>query len=140
MLVALGRIRDTLVSSLIGIPPSILLIAVAAPHGIMAVAAVNLITGPLQAFVAVSFVRRHVGFAWAEVLRAVAPGGVATVGAAAGIVAVMSLLGFRTALSCGEMLVAIFAAGLGWLAGLWFGGHPLIGELLGLWRRVRRWA
>ena len=140
MLVALGRIRDTLISSLISIPPSILLIAVAAPHGIRAVAAVSLVTGPLQAFVAVSFVRRHVGLGWAEILRAAAPGAVGTAGAAAGIVAVMSLLGFRTALSFGEMLVAILAAGLGWLAGLWLGGHPLIGELLGLWGRVRRWA
>ena len=140
MLVTLGRIRDTLVSSLISIPPSILLIAVAAPHGITAVAAVSLITGPLQAYVAVSFVRRHIGLAWADILRAAAPGAVATVGAAGGIVAVMSLLGFRTALSFGEMLVAIVAAGLGWLAGLWLGGHPLIGELVGLWSRVRRWA
>ena len=115
MLVALGRIRDTLVSSLISIPPSILLIAVAAPHGIRAVAAVSLVTGPLQAFVAVSFVRRHVGLAWAEILRAAAPGAVATVGAAAGIVAVMSLLGFRTALSFGEMVVAVLTAGsVGW--------------------------
>jgi hypothetical protein len=61
-------------------------------------------------------------------------------GAAAGIVAVMSLPGFRTALSFGEILVAILAAGLGWLAGLWLGGHLLIGELLGLWGQVRRWA
>jgi O-antigen/teichoic acid export membrane protein len=140
MLITLGRIRDTLVSSLISIPPSVLLIAAAAPHGITAVAAVSLVTGPLQAFVAVSFVRRHLGLAWVEILRAAAPGAVATVGAAGGIVAVMSLLGFRTALSFGEMLVAILAAGVGWLAGLWLGGHPLIGELLGLWGRVRRWA
>jgi hypothetical protein len=104
------------------------------------VAAVSLITGPLQAYVAVSFVRRHIGVTWGEILRATAPGAVATVGAAGGIVAVMSLLGFRTALSFGEMLVAIVAAGLGWLAGLWLGGHPLIGELVGLWGRVRRWA
>ncbi len=140
MLVALGRIRDTLVSSLISIPPSILLIAVAAPHGITAVAAASLVTGPLQAFVAVSFVRRHVHLAWAEILRAVAPGAVATLGAAGGVVAVMSVLGFRTALSFDEMLVAILAAGLGWLGGLRLGGHPLIGELRSLWIQVRRWA
>ena len=140
MLVALGRIRDTLISSLISIPPSILLIAAAAPHGITAVAAVSLVTGPLQAFVAVSFVRRHICLGWAEILRAAAPGAVATLGAAAGIVAVMSLLGFRTALSFGEMLVAILAAGLGWLAGLWLGDHPLIGELRRLWSQVRRWT
>jgi O-antigen/teichoic acid export membrane protein len=120
MLVALGRIRETLVSSLISIPPSILLIAAAAPYGLTAVAAIDL--------------------AWREILRTVAPGAVATLGAAGGILAVMSLLGFRTALSFSEMLAAIFAAGLGWLAGLWLSGHPLIGELLGVWGRLRRWA
>jgi O-antigen/teichoic acid export membrane protein len=140
VLVTLGRIRDTLISSLISIPPSILVIAAAAPHGIKAVAAASIATGPLQAFVAVSFVRRHVGLAWSEILRAAAPGVVATVGAAAGIVGVMSLLGFRTNLSFGEMMVAILAAGPGWLAGLWFGRHPLIAELLALLGRVRRWA
>lgn len=140
MLVALGRLRDVLASSLISVLPSILLIAVAAPHGIAAVAAVSIATGPLQAFVAVSFVRRHIDLAWVEVLRATAPGAVATLGAAGGIVAVMSLLGFRTALSFGEMVVAILAAGFGWLVGLWLGGHPLIGELRSLGRRLRRWA
>lgn len=140
MLVALGRIRDVLVTSLIGILPSLLLIAVAAPHGITAVAAASLITGPLQAFVAVSFVRRHVCLAWTEILGAVAPGALATLGAAAGVVAVMSLFGFRTAPPLGEILVAIVAAGLGWLAGLLLGGHPLIGELRSLWLQVRRWA
>ena len=100
---------------------------------------VTLVTEPLQAFVAVSFVRRHVCLAWAEILRAAAPGAVATLGAAAGIVAVMSLVGFRTALSFGEMLVAILAAGLGWLVGLWLGDHQLIGELRRLWILVRQW-
>ena len=140
MLVALGRVRDTLVCSLISIPPSILLIAIAAPYGITAVAATSLVTAPLQVFVAVSYVRRHIGVTWAEIFRAVLPGGVATLGAAAGIVAVMSLLDFRTALSSGEMLVAILAAGFGWMGGLWLGGHPLIGELRGLCGRARRWA
>jgi O-antigen/teichoic acid export membrane protein len=139
MLVTLGRIRDTLVSSLISLPPSILLIAVAAPHGIMAVAAASLVTAPLQAFVAVSFVRRHIRVTWAELLRSAAPGMVATLGAAAGIVAVMSLLEFRTALTFGEMLVAILLAGLGWLAGLWFSGHGLVDELRNLWARLRMW-
>ncbi len=140
ILVILGRIRDTLIASLITVLPSILLIAIAAPHGIAAAAAVSIATGPLQTFVAVSFVRRHIGVAWGEVLRAVAPGAVATLGATGGVVAVMSALGFRTALSFGEMLAAMVAAGLGWLAGIWLGGHPLFGELRNLGRRLWRWA
>ncbi len=84
-------------------------------------AAVSLVTGPLQVFVAVSFVRSHVRIARSEILRAAAPGMVATVGAAGGIAAVMSLLGFRMSLSIGEMMVAIVAAGLGWLVGLRLG-------------------
>ena len=69
-----------------------------------------------------------------------APGMVATLGAAVGIVAVMSLLGFRTSLSAGELVVAIIAAGLGWLGGLRLGDHPLLGEMRSLWMQVRRWA
>lgn len=140
VLVTLGRIRDTLLASLISIAPSILLIAIAAPHGIAAVAAVSIVTGPLQALVAIAFVRRRVGVGWLEILRAVAPGLVAAFGAVAGIVVVISVLEFRTALTVGEALVAILAAGLGWLAGLWLSGHPLLGELSGLWGRLRAWT
>lgn len=140
ILVSLGRIRDTLAASLISIPPSIMLIALAAPQGIAAVAATTLITAPLQAFVAVTFVRRRVEVTWASIGRATWPGCVATLGAASGIVAVMSLLGFRTALSFSETLIAIVLAALGWLAGLWLSGHPLIGEIRRLWGRVRGWA
>ena len=140
MLVTLGRIRDTLVASLISIPPSLVLIAVAAPHGIVAVASTTLITAPLQAYVAVSFVRRHIGLTWAGIGRAAWPGCVATLCAASGIAAVMSMLGFRTMLTFGETLVAMLAAGLGWLAGLWLGGHPLFGDIRGLCGRVLRWA
>jgi O-antigen/teichoic acid export membrane protein len=136
MLVSLGGVRDTLVSSLISLP----LVAIAAPHGSRAAAATSLVAAPFQVFVAISCVRRHIGVTWAEIFRAALSGGVAMLGAAAGIVAVMWLLGFRTALAFGEMLLAILVAGFCWLGGLWLGGHPLIGELLGLWGRVRRWA
>jgi hypothetical protein len=84
------------------------------------------------------FVPRHVGLAWAEILGAAMPGAVATLSAAHGIVVAKSLLGFRTALSFGE--VAILAVRLGWLAGLWIGDHPLIGELASVWGQVQRWA
>ena len=140
MLVALGRIRDTLISSLISIPPSILLIAVAAPHGITAVAAASLVTGPLQAFVAVSFVRRIFGLpgrrSCAPPRRAWWPR------SAPRAASWRSCRCWASARRCrsGEMVVAIIAAGLGWLGGLWLGDHPLLGELRSLWMQVRRWA
>ena len=100
----------------------------------------NTVTPRVQAYVAVSFVRRHIGLTWAGIGRAAWPGCVATLCAASGIAAVMSMLGFRTMLTFGETLVAMLAAGLGWLAGLWLGGHPLFGEIRGLCGRVLRWA
>ena len=59
VLVAVGRVRDTLVSSLISLPPSLLVIFAASFFGAEAVAASALLTFPLQAIVALYFVSRH---------------------------------------------------------------------------------
>ncbi len=57
------------------------------------------------------------------------------------VIGMATMTGARMlARSFGEMLVAMLAAGFSWLAGLWLGGHPLIGELRSLWVQVRRWA
>ena len=63
-LVALGRVRDTLSMSLISLPPSIILILVAAPFGLQAVAATQFINAPLQVFVAICFIRRRIDLSW----------------------------------------------------------------------------
>ena len=78
VLVAAGAIRDTLVSSLLSIPPSVFLIYIAAAHGLQAVAVTQFITGPLQVYVALTFIRRHVKFEWLEFTRPLLASGVVT--------------------------------------------------------------
>ena len=70
VLTAVGRVRDTLTASLISVPPSLLAIFIASFFGIEAVAASALFTLPLQAFVALCFVRRQIAFRPAELVRA----------------------------------------------------------------------
>ena len=70
LLVAVGRIRDTLKLSLISLPPSAA-IAIAAAHiGLTAVALSLFVTAPLQMLLALYFVRRAIGLRWREILRA----------------------------------------------------------------------
>lgn len=129
MMVALGRIRDTLLMSLISLPPSILVIFAFSHGGIRAVAAAQLINAPLQVFVAVSFIRPHIGLAWREVAGAVRPSIAVALCTAAGPAAVLALAGFRLDLPLPAFLLAVVLAGLGWLAGIVVGDHPLRAEV-----------
>nr|WP_246513885.1 oligosaccharide flippase family protein [Neoroseomonas soli] len=139
-LVTLGRIRDTLTLSLITIPPSLLLILLASFHSIEAVAATTWVTAPLQVLVALSFIRRHLTIGWGEIARAVCPGAVIALCTAAGPSLVVALGGFHLDISMPAMAIAIALAACGWLVGLHVSGHPLLAELLGLRRRLTRWA
>ncbi len=89
VLVASGGVRDTLTMSLISIPPSIALVAIASLKGLMAVAIVQLLTAPLQLCVAMIYVRRYIHFTWSEYIQALVPSAVVTVCAAAGAVGVL---------------------------------------------------
>ena len=72
VLVAAGRIRDTLLSSLISLPPSILIVIGAATLGLWQVAASMFVVAPLQMFVALLFVRRAIDLSWTEIFSAAA--------------------------------------------------------------------
>jgi O-antigen/teichoic acid export membrane protein len=138
-LVALGRIRDTLSMSLISLPPSMLLLLLAAPFGLRAVAAVQLVNLPLQVFVAVSFIRRRIGVSWAEIARAVRPSLVVAPCAAAVPAAAVALQGgFSFAMPLPVMVLASAGMAVGWLAGLVLSDHPLLAELRNGVRAVGR--
>ena len=68
VLVAVGRVRDTLTSSLISLPPSLLVIFVASFFGVRAVAASALLTLPFQAIVALFFVSQHLAITPADLI------------------------------------------------------------------------
>ena len=78
VLVAAGRIRDTLTSSLISLPPSLLVVFVSSFFGVQAVAASALLTLPFQAGVALYFVSKHLAISPADLYRATVKSGVVT--------------------------------------------------------------
>jgi O-antigen/teichoic acid export membrane protein len=129
VLVAVGAIRDALVSSLISIPPSLLLIYLASLHNLEAVAATQLVTGPLQVYVALRFIRRHVPITWGEFCASVVPSGVIALFAAAPTVIAVLLAGFRFDLSLPVTVASCIGAAAAWLAGLWVTQHPLLAEI-----------
>ncbi len=138
-LVALGRIRDTLTMSLVSVPPSMLLIVVAMPFGLQAVAATQLVNAPLQVFIALCFIRRRIGLSWTELARSVRASAVVALCAAAVPATMVALRGgFEVPMPLPLAMLAGVGAALGWLAGLYLTGHPLLEELRGGLRMVGR--
>ena len=97
VLVAVGRVRDTLVSSLISLPPSLLVIFVASFFGVQAVAASALLTLPFQAVVALYFVSRHLAISPADLIRATLKSGIVTACSIAGVLVSMAFIEFSSA-------------------------------------------
>lgn len=136
VLVAVGRIRDTLVSSLIALPPSAAIAIGAAHFGLTAVAASLLVTAPFQMLVALWFVRRAIGLGWGELWRA-SRDSLALVAGTALVPIVVILLaphGFR--LGWGETALAVAGAAAGWAAVLVAIDHPLRAEIVAAGRMV----
>jgi len=129
VLVASGAIRDTLVSSLLSIPPSVLLIYLAAGHGLHAVAATQFITGPLQVYTALIFIRRHIKFGWLEFARPLFVSGVIALCSAAAPAVIVAAEGLRNDLPLSMAMLAAAGAAAGWLFGLLVTGHPFLAEL-----------
>ena len=84
VLVAVGRVNDALTSSLISLPPSLILIFAASFFGIQAVAASALLTLPFQAAVAIYFVTRHLKISRSDFVDATLKSGVVTICSSAG--------------------------------------------------------
>jgi O-antigen/teichoic acid export membrane protein len=129
LLVASGRIRDTMVSSLIVLPASAVVVLVAAPYGMETLAWSMFVTLPFQMAVALWFIRRQIDFAWTELLKSTWKSGVVAGFAAFSPVILVTLRGPSPDPST-AMLAAVFAGvALGWLMGLVVTGHQLLGEL-----------
>ena len=140
VLVAAGRIRDTLLASLISLPPSILLVIGAATFGLWHVAASMFVAVPLQMFVALLFVRRAIDMSWREFFDALRKSALMTMGTAAlpGLVLLTARNGY--VLSLGEAALAVLGGAVGWLAVLMLTEHPLKEELFTVGRMVRETA
>ena len=129
ILVAVGSVRDALVSSLISLPPSLLVIFAASFFGVKAVAASALLTLPFQAAVAIYFISRHLDIRSSDLVRATFKSGIVALcsSAAAAVCALMMEFG---------MLGPILGLGLAcastticWLASMVMTEHPLFPRL-----------
>jgi O-antigen/teichoic acid export membrane protein len=129
VLVAVGRVRDALVSSLISLPPSLLLIFIASFFGVRAVAASALLTLPFQAIVAIYFVSRHLAMSPAELLRATLKSGIVTVCSSAAVLMSMAIVELGSIGPILGLLSAGVSAAAGWWLGLVITKHPLLAQM-----------
>jgi O-antigen/teichoic acid export membrane protein len=126
VLVAVNRVHDALVSSLISLPPSLLIILIASFFGVWAVAASALFTLPFQAIVALWFVSRHLAIRPGELIRATQRSGIVSACSTAGILASIALMEFSSFGALVELFLAIVFATTGWGLGLVMTKHPLL--------------
>ncbi|MGX9429220.1 MULTISPECIES: oligosaccharide flippase family protein [Bradyrhizobium] len=146
-LVATGSVRDALTSSLISLPPSLLVILCAAFFGAEAVAASALLTLPFQAAVALYFIGRRLALEPKHLSRALLKSGVVTAMSASGMMVCAALIEARIVPSFVGLIVACGVAALCWGLGLMLTGHPLLHHLyraaggvvvIAPWLRLRR--
>ena len=129
VLVSLGAMKDLLLRGLIAWPTSAVIIASASLFGLTAVALSFFVIVPFQAYVSLYFVRRHVSIAWSELFAAVWPSAVIAALSATGPLCVVLYLGLRFDMPIPMALLAATLAAIGWLAGVWLTGHPMLDEL-----------
>ena len=131
VLVASGRVRDTFTSSLISLPPSVLIVVGAAWFGgLTTVAASLFVVAPLQMLVALFYVRRAIDLSWAELGAASRASACVTLGAAIVPAALVLLSPQGFALGLGASALAVAGAALGWLAALRLVRHPVEAEIV----------
>jgi O-antigen/teichoic acid export membrane protein len=129
VLVAVGRVRDTFVSSLISLPPSLFVIFIASFFGVRAVAASALLTLPFQAAVALYFIGRRLAIRPADLVRAALSSVIVTACTVAGVLGSVAITEFSSA---GRIIVLISAAAFaaaGWIIGLLITKHPLLAQV-----------
>jgi O-antigen/teichoic acid export membrane protein len=129
VLVAVGSVRDALTSSMISIPPSLLVVLGASFFGVEAVAASALLTLPFQAAVAIYFIARHLHIGLADVALALMKSSIVTAITATGVAGCAALTAAGTLSSLSGLVLALSVAALGWWLGLALTGHPLLYHL-----------
>jgi O-antigen/teichoic acid export membrane protein len=129
VLVAVGSVRDALVSSLISLPPSLLVVLCASFFGVEAVAASALLTLPFQTAVAIYFIGRHLAIGPGDIARALLRSGVVTAVTALGVAGCAALIEAGTVTPVIGLFLAAGVSALCWWLGLAVTGHPLLHRL-----------
>ena len=140
ILVAAGKVRDTLGASLVSLSIGAAIFACAAPFGLRALALSFCVSLPIQMAVALFFIRHRLGFAWGDFARACAPSAACALASAPAPLLVAARADFAFALSPAEFLIAVGGGVAGWLLGLAVTRHPMMIELRAILAALRRAA
>ena len=132
VLVGIGRVQDTLISSLISLPPCLLLTALAAFSGVQAVANVALITLPFQAAVAIWFIARRLSIGPLDLLHATSKSVIVALLCALGAGLGRTTMVLSGAGPIGILLMAGAVGAAGWLVGVLVTNHPLLTHMRAL--------
>jgi hypothetical protein len=118
-----------LVSSLISLPPSLLVILCASFFGVQAVATSALLTLPFQAAVALYFIGRHLAVGPGDLARTLLKSGVVMAATASAVAGCAALIDAGMVTPFVGLISASCAAALCWWLGLTLTGHPLLRRL-----------
>jgi len=129
VLVAVGSVRDALVSSLITLPPSLLFTLCAAFFGVEAVAAAALVTLPFQAAVALYFIGRHLDIGPGDLARTLLKSAVVAAATASGAAGCATLIEAGMVTPFVGLILAFVSAALCWSFGLALTKHPLLQQI-----------
>jgi O-antigen/teichoic acid export membrane protein len=129
VLVAVGSVRDALVSSLVSLPPSLLVVLCAAFFGVQAVAAATLLTFPFQAAVAIYFISCHLAIVPRDLVRSLVKSAIVTAVTALGAMGCVALFDMGVVTPLLSLISAFCLAVLAWWLGLALTAHPLLYHL-----------
>lgn len=129
VLVAVGSVRDALMSSLISLPPSLLMIYIASSFGVNAVAASALLTLPFQAAVAIYFISRHLDIRLLDLLRATFKSGIVTLISSVAAAVCAAMVGYGLLRPSFGLGLACISTAACWLLSIVMTEHPVLPRL-----------
>jgi O-antigen/teichoic acid export membrane protein len=138
VLVAVGRVRDALTSSLVSLPPSLLVILCSAFFGVWAVAASALLTLPFQAGVAIYLISRHLEIEPRDLIAALSGSFFVTLVTACGTTACLIFIEVGLVPTLPGLILAAAVTALCWWLGLVLTAHPLLEEFHGALKSALR--
>jgi hypothetical protein len=129
ILVAVGSVRDAMVSSFISLPPSLLVIFAASFFGVKAVAASALLTLPFQAAVAIFFISRHLDIRLSDLVRATFKSGIVALCSSAAVAVCALMVEFGMLGPVLGLGLACVSTSICWLVSMIVTEHPLLPRL-----------
>lgn len=129
ILYAAGNLGHVLAMMALSLPLSSLVMILAAGWGTTALAASLFFTIPFNTYVALRFIKHHLGFTWTEFGGSLWRSLLTSAAAIAGPLAIVAAEGGSLDQPFGVQLMMALTALAGWLGGLAATGHPLAAEL-----------